>query len=44
MLTLLRKMNIIFSKPVKAEVAMLGRGGLVEAQEEYNKLKKNGTL
>ena len=44
MLELLRKMNIIFSKPISAVVAMLGPHGLVEAQEDYNRLKKNGQL
>lgn len=43
-LTLLRKMNAIFSKPIKADVSMLGRHGLVEAQEDYNRMKKNGQL
>ena len=44
MLGLLRKMNAIFSKPIKADVSMLGRHGLVEAQDEYNRLQKNGQL
>ena len=44
MLILLRKMNSIFSKPIKADVSMLGRHGIVEAQEEYDRLKKNGQL
>ena len=44
MLELLRKMNAIFSKPIKADVSMLGRHGLLEAQEEYGRIKKNGQL
>lgn len=44
MLTLLRKMNTIFSKPIKADVSMLGQHGILETQEEYARLKKNGQL
>lgn len=44
MLELLRKMNAIFSKPIKADVSMLGRHGLLEAQEDYLRYKKNGQL
>lgn len=44
MLELLRKMNAIFSKPIKADVSMLGRHGLLEAQEEFVRIKKNGQL
>lgn len=44
MLELLRKMNAIFSKPIKADVSMLGRHGLLETQEEYVRIKKNGQL
>lgn len=44
MLALLRKMNTIFSKPIKADVSMLGQHGILETQEEYARLKKNGQL
>lgn len=44
MIGLLRKVNDIFSKPIKAEVSMLGRHGLIEVQDEYNRLQKNGQL
>lgn len=44
MLTLLRKMNVIFSKSIKADVSMLGRHGIVETLEEYMRLKKKGQL
>lgn len=43
-LQLLRRMNIIFSKPIKAEVAMLGRNGIIEKTEEYYRAKKGGRL
>ena len=44
MLELLRKMNAIFSKPIRADVSMLGRHGLLEAQDDYERIKKNGQL
>ena len=44
LLQLLRRMNVIFSKPIKAEVAMLGRKGIIEKTEEYNRAKRGGQL
>ena len=44
MLELLRKMNAIFSKPIRADVSMLGRHGLLKAQDDYERIKKNGQL
>lgn len=44
LLQLLRRMNTIFSKPIKAEVSMLGRKGIIEKTEEYNRAKRGGSL
>lgn len=44
LLQLMRRMNTIFSKPIKAEVSMLGRNGIIEKTEEYNRAKKGGRL
>lgn len=44
LLQLLRRMNAVFSKPIKAEVSMLGRKGIIEKTEEYNRAKKGGSL
>lgn len=44
LLQLLRQMNVVFSKPIKAEVAMLGRNGIIEKAEEYNRAKRGGQL
>lgn len=44
LLQLLRRMNTIFSKPIKAEVAMLGHRGIIEKTEEYNRAKRGGQL
>lgn len=43
-LRLLRRMNVIFSKPIKAEVTMLGHKGIVEKTDEYNRAKGRGQL
>ena len=43
-LQLLRRMNVIFSKPIKAEVTMLGHKGIVEKTDEYNRAKGRGQL
>ena len=43
-LQLLRRMNVIFSKPIKAEVSMLGRRGIIEKTEEYNRAGSRGKL
>ena len=44
LLQALRRMNVIFSKPIKAEVTMLGRNGIVEKMEEYNRAQGRGRL
>lgn len=44
LLQLLRRMNTVFSKPITAEVAMLGRKGIIEKTEEYNRAKRGGQL
>lgn len=44
LLQLLRRMNAVFSKPIKAEVSMLGRKGIIEKTEEYNRAKRGGQL
>lgn len=44
LLQMLRRMNVIFSKPIKAEVSMLGRNGIVEKTEEYNRTRGRGQL
>jgi len=44
LLQLLRKMNVVFSRPITAEVSMLGRKGIVEKTNEYNRAKKGGQL
>ena len=44
LLQLLRRMNVVFSKPIKAEVSMLGSKGIIEKTEEYNRAKKGGSL
>lgn len=43
-LQLLRRMNVIFSKPIKAEVTMLGRNGIVEKTNEYDRAQGRGRL
>lgn len=37
-------MNAVFSKPIKAEVSMLGRNGLVEKTDEYKRALGRGRL
>ncbi|MBQ9660696.1 MAG: phage tail tape measure protein [Bacteroidales bacterium] len=44
LLQLLRRMNAVFSKPIKAEVSMLGRKGIIEKTEEYNRARRGGQL
>ena len=44
LLQLLRRMNTIFSKPIKAEVSMLGRHGLIEAENDYARARSRGQL
>lgn len=44
LLQLLRRLNAVFSKPIMAEVSMLGRRGIIEKTEEYNRAKKGGRL
>ena len=44
LLQLLRKMNTVFSKPIRADVSMLGRNGIIEKTEEYNRARRGGRL
>ena len=44
LLQALRTLNTILSVPIRAEVAMLGRKGILEKTEEYNRAKKGGSL
>lgn len=44
LLQLLRRMNTIFSKPIRADVSMLGRNGIIEKTEEYNRARRGGQL
>ena len=43
-LQLLRRMNTIFSKPIKAEVNYLGRHGIKEAEDDYARAQARGRL
>lgn len=43
-LQLLRRMNVVFSKPLVAEVSMLGKNGIVEKTKEYNRAQARGKL
>ncbi len=43
-LQLLRRMNVIFSKPIKAEVNYLGRHGIKEAEDDYARASRRGKL
>jgi hypothetical protein len=44
LLQALRTLNTILGVPIRAEVAMLGRNGILEKMEEYNRAKKGGSL
>lgn len=44
LLQLLRRMNVVFSKPLVAEVSMLGKNGIVEKTKEYNRAHERGKL
>ena len=44
LLEMLSKLNVIFSKPIRANVVMLGKDGLVEQQKKYEELKKKGEV
>lgn len=44
LLQALRTLNAILGVPIRAEVAMLGRNGILEKMEEYNRAKKGGSL
>ena len=35
-------LNVRLSKPIKADVSMTGRNGIIEKTEEYNRAKKRG--
>ena len=44
MIQVLERLSLILEKPLKADVSLMGRGGLLEKQQEYERMKNRGKI